>query len=158
MTAAEHPARQLGHRAGEGDAAPVEQRDPVADALHLVEMMRRQEHRRAVRLQATNHVEKFLRRMRVECGRRLVEDRNARALHQHLGEAESLAHALRVGADPVAAYRRETDALHCVGEACVDLITRQSGEPAGIGEVVEGRETVIEADLIGHVADPPLDL
>src|SRR5579872_4558599 len=45
IAAAEHPPGQFGHRAGECDAAAVEQRHPVANALHLVEMMRRQQHR-----------------------------------------------------------------------------------------------------------------
>ena len=79
MAAAEHAAGQLGHRAGQRDAAAVEQRHPVAHALHLVEMVRRQQHRGAVGLQAADHLEEFLRRMRVERGRRLVEDRDARA-------------------------------------------------------------------------------
>src|SRR5579863_3197237 len=40
VAAAEHLAGQLGHRAGQRDAAAVEQRHPVAHALHLVEVMR----------------------------------------------------------------------------------------------------------------------
>src|SRR5947199_6768297 len=63
MAATKHPAGELGHRAGQRDAAAVEQRDSVADALHLVEMVRRQQYRRSIRLQAADHLEKFLRRM-----------------------------------------------------------------------------------------------
>src|SRR4051794_1255114 len=48
VAAAEDLAGQLGHRTGERDAAAVEQRHPVAHALHLVEMMRRQQHGSAV--------------------------------------------------------------------------------------------------------------
>src|SRR5437016_5903698 len=100
MAAAQHPPGQLGDRAGEDDAATVEQRDPVAHALHLIEVVRRQEDRGPVGFEAADHAEEFLRRMRVERGRRLVEDRHARALHQDLGEAEALAHALRECPDP----------------------------------------------------------
>src|SRR5439155_6024306 len=45
MAAAEDAAGKLGDGAGKDDAAAVEQRDAVADALHLVEMVRRQEDR-----------------------------------------------------------------------------------------------------------------
>src|ERR1700686_3401507 len=40
MAAAEPPAGQLGHGARQRDAAAVEQRDAVAHALHLVEVVR----------------------------------------------------------------------------------------------------------------------
>src|SRR6266568_1513439 len=100
IAAAKHAAGELGDRAGQHDTAAVEQRDPVAHALHLIEMVRRQENRGPVRLEPADHVEEFLRRMRIERGRRLVEDRDARALHQDLGEPEALAHALRECPDP----------------------------------------------------------
>src|SRR5437763_752206 len=49
-------------------------------------MVRGQENRGAVGLEPTNHAEKFLRRMWVQGCRRLVQDGDARALHQHFGE------------------------------------------------------------------------
>src|SRR6266567_58895 len=73
---------------------------PLAERLHLVEMVRRQKDRGPVGFEPADHLEEFLRRMRVERGRRLVEDRHARALHQDLGEPQALAHALRKRADP----------------------------------------------------------
>ena len=96
--------------------------------------------------------------MRVEGGGRLIENRDARPLHQHLREAEALPHALRERAHPGVAIGAERDTLHCRGEARVDLLARQPGEASGIGEIVERREPVIKADLIGQIADPALHL
>ena len=96
--------------------------------------------------------------MRVEGGGRLIEDRNARPLHQHLGKAEPLPHALRERAHPGVRDGAEADALHRLGKAGVDLLARQAGEASGIGEIVERREPVIEADLVWQIADPALHL
>jgi hypothetical protein len=52
----------------------------------------------------------------------------------------------------------EADALHRLGKPIVDLLARQPGEPAGVGKIIERGEAVVEADLIGQVADPALDL
>src|SRR5262249_14389918 len=41
MAPAEDPAGEFGYGARQRDAAPVEQGDAVADALHLIEMVRR---------------------------------------------------------------------------------------------------------------------
>src|SRR5439155_1450421 len=78
-------------------------------------------------------------------GRRLVKDRDARPLHQHLGQTEPLAHALGEGAHPVAADIAEPDPIHRGSESFVHLVPRQAGEAAGIGEVVARREAVIKA-------------
>ncbi len=96
--------------------------------------------------------------MRVQCRRRLVEDGDARALHQHLGEPEALAHAARESRHPVPPDIGQSDPRQRFGKPLVDLAPRQSGEPPGIGEVVAGREPVVEADRIGEIADPALDL
>jgi hypothetical protein len=44
------------------------------------------------------------------------------------------------------------------GRAFVDLVPRQPGKPRGIGQVVPRRQIVVEADLVGQIADPSLDL
>src|SRR5438132_663836 len=122
--------------------SPV-QRHPVAHALHLIEMMRRQEDRSPVGFEAADHLEEFLRRVRVERRRRLVEDRDARALHQDLGEAQTLAHALREGPDPRPPDIAEPDPVERGGEALVDVLPGEPGEAPGIGEIVARREAIV---------------
>ena len=50
----------------------------------------------------------------------------------------------------------KSDPRQRFGKPLVDLAPRQSGQPPGIGEVVAGREPVVEADRIGEIADPAL--
>ena len=121
MAAAQHLAGEFGHRAGQRQLAAVEQGHAVAHALHLVEMVRGQQHRGAVGLEVANHVEEFRRRMRIERGGRLVEHGDARPLHQDFGEAEPLAHALRIGGDAGIADIVQPDAVERRVETPVDL-------------------------------------
>src|SRR5579859_3578583 len=77
---AEYLHRKLGDRTHHRDAAGLEQRDAVADALYLVEQMRGQEHRGAAALELRDQLEELDRRLRIEPGGRLVQDRDLGAL------------------------------------------------------------------------------
>ena len=83
----------------EHDIALAEQRDPVAHALHAVEQMRRQQHRDVAMLEIADDLQQLQRRLRIEAGGRLVQDRDLGVLHQDFGEPEPLAHAAREGVD-----------------------------------------------------------
>src|SRR6185437_5336607 len=96
---AEHLHSKLGDRTHHHDTPGLEQRHAIADALYLVEQMRRQQHRGAAALQLADQSEEFDRGLRVEPRSRLVQDRDLRALDDDLGEAEPLAHAAREGRD-----------------------------------------------------------
>ena len=99
----------------------------------------------------------------VECGSsvggRLVEDRDARALHQHLGEAEPLAHA---AARRCATRSRPTsgkpDPLHRLGEA----LRRSRGATGRRGgryrRGCRAPTARRRSRPIGQIADPALDL
>ena len=63
---AEHLHGKLRHRAHQHDMAALKQRDAVADPLHLVEHVRRQQHRNALGLELADQVEEFERRLRIE--------------------------------------------------------------------------------------------
>src|SRR5689334_22378860 len=76
ITAAEHLATELGHRAHQHDASAAKKRDPIANALHALEQMRGQQNRDALCLKAADDAEKLGSRMRVEAGGGLVEDRD----------------------------------------------------------------------------------
>ena len=101
VAAAEHLAAQLGTRAEQHDVALAEQRDAVADALHAIEQMRRQQHRDVALLELADDLQQLDRRLRIEAGGRLVEDRDLRVLHQDFGKAEPLPHAARERRDPL---------------------------------------------------------
>ena len=98
--AAQHLASQLRDRADEHNVALIEQCDAVANALHPLEQVRRQQHAHALVFEIADDIEQLGGGLRIEARRRLVEDRDLRLLHQDLGKPEPLAHAAREGADP----------------------------------------------------------
>ena len=67
-------ADQLGGRALAHDHAVAQHRDAIRELLGLVEVVRRQENRRAERAQRADHVPGGTARSRIEAGRRLVEE------------------------------------------------------------------------------------
>ena len=142
------------------DAAGVEQRDPVAHALHAVEQMRRQQHGDAVVLSANGSCSS---NSCVACGSRPVVGSSRMAtlgvLHQDLGKAQALAHAAREGRDPLVgrrrAGRRARARRRCAGRA---RPRRSPTSARGVAQVVARRELIVEADRVRQIADPALDL
>src|SRR6516164_6578649 len=104
MAATQHPLCQVGYVARERDLSVIEQRHPVADTLHLIEMVRGQQNGGSVVLQRTDHPEKLLRRMRIQRRGRLIKYGDTGPLHQYLGEAEPLAHTARKRPNPLPAH------------------------------------------------------
>src|SRR6185312_4503758 len=97
-------------------------------------------------------------RLRIEARGRLVEDRHLGLLQPDLGEAETLAHAVRIGADAAVADRLETHLGERVLDAGVGVLARDAHEPRRIAQVLARRQVLVEADRIRHVADAALDL
>src|SRR6516225_9234089 len=96
--------------------------------------------------------------MRVQGRRRLVENGDARALHQYLGQTKALPHPAREGRHPVAPDIGQSDPRQCLGKPLVDLAPREPGKPPRVGEVIPSRQRIVKADRIGQIADPTLDL
>src|SRR5262249_58796860 len=67
-------AEELAERAHGSDAPLVEDRDAVAESLRLLDVVRRVDDRRAGRGDLADHLEELLARLRVDPGRRLVEE------------------------------------------------------------------------------------
>jgi hypothetical protein len=70
--------------------AVIHDGDPVAQPLRLLHVVRRQEHRAAVRAEAADHVPQLPARLRIEPGRRLVEKEELRTRHQGARHREAL--------------------------------------------------------------------
>ena len=68
------PRHQLARRAGRDDAAAIDDRDAVAELLGFVQVVRRQQHRVAVLLHLQDVAVQLAAGLRVEAGRRLVEE------------------------------------------------------------------------------------
>ncbi len=103
-------------------------------------------------------VEQLQRRLRIEAGGRLVEDRDLGVLHQDLGEAEPLPHAAREGLDPLVGDIVQADVIERVRDLRLALVALEADQAAGVVHVLGRGQIVVEADRVGQIADPTLDL
>jgi len=158
MARAQHLVGKLDDRAHQGDLALVEQRHAVANALHPVEQVRRQQHRNARLLQPPDHLQELEGGVRVEARGRLVENGDLGLLHDNLGDAQSLAHAAREGGDAHVGHVRKVDGLERRHDPPAALAARDGQQARGVDEVLARRHVVVEADRVGQVADAALDL
>ena len=112
---------QLVDRPDPDEAARGEDPDPVADRLDLGQQVAREHDRQAALVdQPAQQVEDLDDADRVDRRRRLVEDQQVGRLDQGVGDAEPLAHAARVGVDPVVGAVGQPDLLE-------DLVDRVLG-------------------------------
>ena len=157
------PVTELGRELVDGpdpdEAARREDPDPVADGLDLAQEVAG-EHDREAALgdEPAEQVEDLDDADRVDRRGRLVEDQEVRRLDQGIGDAESLAHAAGVGADPVVRTVGESD----LGEDLVDgglrLGLAQAVEAGRVAQVLAAGHVLVEADGVGQVTHPSLDL
>ena len=152
-TAAQHLAAELGDGAHEHDVAVIEQRDAVADALDPLEQMRRQQDAHPAVLEIANDREQFDGRLRIETGGRLIEDRDLRLLHEDFGKCEPLPHAARECLHAVVGNVGKPDVSKRRGDLLLALLSFEPDQARDIAQVVGRGEIVVEADLIGHIAD-----
>src|SRR5207302_2887544 len=85
------------------DPALADDRDAVAELLYLREEMARQQHGDPLAGQAANEVAHVAHAGRVEAGSGLVQEEQLRLPQKRRGDAEPLAHPVRVAADLVVA-------------------------------------------------------
>ena len=92
------PRRSSSSEPIDDDLAVVDDRDPVARLLDLVEEVRREDHRASLVDERAEQVAELEDAGRVEAVDRLVEDQQLGVGEQAAGDAEALAHAQRVRA------------------------------------------------------------
>ena len=157
------PVTELGRELVDGpdpdEAARREDPDPVADGLDLAQEVAGEHDRQAALVdEPAQQLEDLDDADRVDRGGRLVEDQEVGRLDQGIGDAEPLAHAAGVGADPVVRAVGEAD----LGEDLVDgglrLGLAEAVETGRVAQVLAAGHVLVEADGVGQVADPSLDL
>src|SRR5262249_29697745 len=118
-----------------------------------LEQVRGQQHAHTTVFEVADDVEQLGGGLRIEARRRFVEDRDLRLFHEDFGEPEPLAHAAREGADPVV---RHVGGSH-VPERRFDFLLAlgafEPHQPRGVAQILRRGEVVVEADLVGQVAD-----
>ena len=99
-----------GRRALRHDAPVVDDPDPVGEHVGLLEVLRREEDGDAVLArQPRDLVPEGRPRLRVETGRRLVEEEHARAVDERERQVEPALHPARVAADLAIGRLRQPD-------------------------------------------------
>ena len=89
----------------------VDDPDAVGELVGLLEVLRGEEHGRALGVQLRDLLPDRLAADRVEAGRRLVEEEHLGLVDERRGEVEPAAHPARVGADPPVGGALEPDAV-----------------------------------------------
>ena len=130
----------------------------MADALHLLQLVRREEDGDALPgAQVLDDAEQPDDAGGVEAERGVVQDDELRLLEQDVGQAEALAHAARVLHDGLVGGVLELDHVEQLGDARVGVGARDAVELGGEAEVLCAGQVAVEADGLREVADPPLD-
>ena len=89
----------------------VDHRDPVREAIGLIEVLGRQQHGRPLRHELLDHVPQREPAAGIEAGRGLVEEQDRRLGDERRGEVEPAAHPAGVGLDGTARRVDEVEAL-----------------------------------------------
>ena len=153
-------AGELGHRADADELAGGEDADAVADRLDLARAggstagprgrARRTSRRRRSRISTTPSGS-----IAVVGSSRMSTDGD---LHQRVGDAEPLEHAPRVRVDARIGALGHADLLEDLVDRRLGLRAVQAVEPRRVAEVLAAGHAVVEADVVGQVADASLDL
>ena len=113
-------ADEIGRCPDVHDAAVVDDRDPIAEALRLLHQVGRQEHRLAAIADAPHEVPDGPSRLRIEAGGQLVEEHELGIVDQGERDEETLLLPARQGHEPGVALRgqaqliEEAVAVHAV--------------------------------------------
>ena len=155
-------AAQLGlelvGRAARDDLAVVDDGDRVGQLVRLLEVLRRQQERRALADEVADHVPHPDPAARVEARRRLVEDQQPRPADQGSTEVEAAAHAARVGLDDPVGGIGQLELLEQFVGAPARLGRRQVVQPAEQPQVLAPGQVLVDRGVLARQADDPPDL
>ena len=99
----------------------VDEGDPAAELLGLLEVVRRQQDRRALGVDPLDVVPQLEPQLDVDAGGRLVEDQQAGAMHQRAREDQPALHAARQRARAVIALLGQREGVEQLGDALAAL-------------------------------------
>ena len=134
--------------------AVVDDPDAVGEDVGLLEVLGREEHRDAVLAGEARHLVPERRAaLRVEAGRRLVEEEDARPVDEREREVEPPLHAARVAADLAVGRLGEADALEQLLRRGLALGLREPLQHRLQPQVVAAGEQRVERRLLERGAD-----
>ncbi len=151
--AADH-VLELVRRAVGDHSAVVDHRDPVGQAIGLVEVLGGQQHGGAVVDQVLDRLPQAEAAARVEAGGRLVEEDHRRLGDQRRGEVEPATHAAGVGAWPSGLGSvAEVEALEQLGGSLLRRGAAHPVEAADHGQVLGPGQVLVDRGVLAGEAD-----
>ncbi len=140
------------------DPRLVHDHEPVAQLLRLVHVVGRQDERHAALLESVEAIPEQVARLRVEAGRRLVEEQQLGLVDERAGDRQAALHPARHVLDLVARPLRELGEVEQLVGAAGAFRAAEAEVPAVDHEVLADRELVVERVLLGHDAEARPDL
>ena len=137
------------------DPAVVDDREPVAELVRLLQVLRRQEDRRASLVDATQLVPDGQAARGIEAGRRLVEKQHLGLVHERRREVEASLHPAGVTLDRAIGRVGELHELEQLDRTRTGLARRQIEQATLEDEQLATGLPRIEAGLLERDADPP---
>ena len=134
--------------------AVVDDHDVIGQAVRLLEVLGRHEHRRAATGQAGDEVPHREAPLRVEAGGRLVEEHDRRLGHERGAEVQAPAHAAGVGLDGPIGRIGQLEALEERIGALLDRLRVDAVEATDHAEVLASGEQLVECGVLAGHADP----
>jgi hypothetical protein len=131
----------------------IDHHDGVGELVGLLEVLGGEHHGRALVHQRFDDPPQFVAALRVETGRRLVEEEHRRSVHEGGGEVEASAHPAGVGAGDAVAGLGEAELLEQLAGAPVDLLRRQVRELADEREVLAPGEVLVDRGVLTGETD-----
>ena len=133
------------------DAAAVEHRDAVRELVRLVEVLRGEQHGRAVRDEAAHDVPHGVAAARVEARGGLVEEDHARCRDEGHREVEPALHPAGVGGERLARGLDEVELLEQLGHPRLRALRAEVAQPRHQQEVLlAGEQPVDRGELAGQ--------
>ena len=124
-------------------------------ALGFVHVMRADQHRDAVSSERVDLAPEVAARLRIDTGRRFVEQQQFRLVQQAGRESEALLPAARQRAGQLCLARRQSQAIERIGDALATVV--EAVDARGEVEVFGDRQVFIQPEPLRHVANPQLD-
>ena len=128
--------------------AAADQRDLLAELLGLLEVVRRQQHRRAQAVQAPDVAPEIEPQFEVDAGRRLVEDQQPRLVHQRPREQQPAAHSAGELRRTHAGLRAQVEDVHHLRRAPLGVRARHPVVPAVVEQVLLDVEEAVEVHVL----------
>ena len=139
------------------DLAVVDDRDRVGQLVGLLEVLRREQERRALRDEAPDDVPHADAAARVEAGRRLVEEQQPRMADQRAAEVEPPAHAARVRLDDAVARRRSARTARAARPRGAAPRRRELVQPPEQPQVLAAGQVLVDGRVLARQPDHPPD-